>query len=61
MPFCNIIYITMCRDFADFSMGLNVPPPVMNMNMNMNREEFEARKANMRRKQENERLGERYY
>jgi E3 ubiquitin-protein ligase RBBP6 len=59
MPFCNIIYITMCRDFADFSMGLNVPPPVMNMNMN--REEFEARKANMRRKQENERLGERYY
>jgi E3 ubiquitin-protein ligase RBBP6 len=59
MPFCNIIYITMCRDFADFSMGMNVPPPVMNMNMN--REEFEARKANMRRKQENERLGERYY
>jgi E3 ubiquitin-protein ligase RBBP6 len=51
----------MCRDFADFSMGMNVPPPVMNMNMNMNREEFEARKANMRRKQENERLGERYY
>jgi E3 ubiquitin-protein ligase RBBP6 len=49
----------MFRDFADFSMGMNVPPPVMNMNMN--REEFEARKANMRRKQENERLGERYY
>jgi E3 ubiquitin-protein ligase RBBP6 len=47
----------MFRDFADFSMGMNVPPPVMNMN----REEFEARKANMRRKQENERLGERYY
>ncbi|CAJ2639461.1 unnamed protein product [Trifolium pratense] len=43
------------RDFADFNMGLNVPPPVMNMN----REEFEARKANLKRKQENERWGER--
>ncbi|GAU32803.1 hypothetical protein TSUD_152520 [Trifolium subterraneum] len=43
------------RDFADYSMGMNVPPPVMNMN----REEFEARQANLRRKQENERRGER--
>ncbi|KAJ1422413.1 Zinc finger, RING/FYVE/PHD-type [Sesbania bispinosa] len=41
------------RDFADFSMGMNVPPPVMS------REEFEARKADLRRKCENERRGER--
>ncbi|XP_022153991.1 E3 ubiquitin ligase PQT3-like isoform X2 [Momordica charantia] len=37
------------RDLADFSMGMNIAPPAMS------REEFEARKANMRRKQESER------
>ncbi|XP_027917850.1 E3 ubiquitin ligase PQT3-like isoform X1 [Vigna unguiculata] len=41
------------RDLADFGMGMNVPPPVMS------REEFEARKADMRRKRENERRAER--
>ncbi|XP_058788328.1 E3 ubiquitin ligase PQT3-like isoform X2 [Vicia villosa] len=41
------------RDFAEFGTGMNVPPPVMN------REEFDARNANMRRKHENERWGER--
>ncbi|KAK7330783.1 hypothetical protein VNO77_24983 [Canavalia gladiata] len=41
------------RDLAEFSMGINVPPPVMS------REEFEARKADLRRKRENERRGER--
>lgn len=44
-----------CRDLADFGMGMNVPvrPPLMS------REEFEARKADLRRKRENERRGER--
>lgn len=41
------------RDLAEFSMGMNAPPPVMS------REEFEARKADLRRKRENERRGER--
>ncbi|KAK7265950.1 hypothetical protein RJT34_33576 [Clitoria ternatea] len=41
------------RDLADFSMGMNIPPPVMS------REEFEARKADLRRKRENERRSER--
>ncbi|XP_061337010.1 E3 ubiquitin ligase PQT3-like [Gastrolobium bilobum] len=41
------------RDLADFTMGMNVPPPAMS------REEFEARKASMRRKRENERRSER--
>lgn len=41
------------RDLADFSMGMNVPPPAMS------REEFEARKADVRRKRENERRVER--
>ncbi|KAI5409766.1 E3 ubiquitin ligase PQT3-like isoform X2 [Lathyrus oleraceus] len=41
------------RDFAEFGIGMNVPPPVMN------REEFDARNANLRRKHENERWGER--
>jgi len=44
----------MFRDLADFGMGMNVPHPVMS------REEFEARKVDMRRKRENERRGERY-
>ncbi|XP_057415422.1 E3 ubiquitin ligase PQT3-like isoform X2 [Lotus japonicus] len=43
------------RDLADFSMGMNVPPPPPVMS----REEFEARKADLRRKRENERRGER--
>ncbi|KAL5077772.1 hypothetical protein RYX36_016756 [Vicia faba] len=41
------------RDFTEFGMGMNVPPPVMN------RDEFDARNANLRRKHENERCGER--
>ncbi|KAG7028398.1 E3 ubiquitin ligase PQT3-like protein [Cucurbita argyrosperma subsp. argyrosperma] len=41
------------RDLADFSMGMNIAPPAMS------REEFEARKASMRRKHENERRVER--
>ncbi|KAK2446817.1 DWNN domain, a CCHC-type zinc finger [Trifolium repens] len=40
------------RDLAEFSMGMNVPPPAMR--------EFEARKADLRRKRENERRVERY-
>ncbi|XP_021901719.1 E3 ubiquitin ligase PQT3-like [Carica papaya] len=45
------------RDLADFGMGMNVPvrPPLMS------REEFEARKADLRRKRENERRGEREF
>lgn len=54
MPFCNKIIMTLFRDFAEFGIGMNVPPPVMN------REEFDARNANLRRKHENERWGERY-
>ncbi|XP_024640376.1 E3 ubiquitin ligase PQT3-like isoform X2 [Medicago truncatula] len=50
------------RDFAEFNIGMNVPPPVMNMNrepvMNKNREDFEARNAILK-KQENERRVER--
>lgn len=48
-----------CRDLAEFGMGMgmgmgmNVPPHIMS------REEFEARKADVRRKRENERRGER--
>ncbi|KAL8136639.1 hypothetical protein V2J09_002640 [Rumex salicifolius] len=41
------------RDLADFGMGYNVRPPIMT------REEFEARKADLRRKREMERLGDR--
>ncbi|KAK2356256.1 RING-type E3 ubiquitin transferase [Trifolium repens] len=41
------------RDLAEFSMGMNVPPPALS------REEFEARKADLRRKRENERRVER--
>lgn len=54
MSYCNIIIMTLFRDLAEFGMGMNVPPPVMS------REEFEARKADLRRKRENERRGERY-
>lgn len=39
------------RDLA-FGVGMNAPPPIMS------REEFEARKADLRRKRENERRGE---
>lgn len=46
--------MTVFRDLAEFSMGMNVPPPAMS------REEFEARKADARRKRENERRVERY-
>lgn len=42
-----------CRDLAEFTMGMNAPPPIMS------REEFEARKADLRRKRENERRSER--
>lgn len=49
------------RDLADFGMGMGMgmngmnvgPPPIMS------REEFEARKADLRRKRENERRGQR--
>ncbi|THF95502.1 hypothetical protein TEA_025924 [Camellia sinensis var. sinensis] len=40
------------RDLADFGMGFNPGPPIMS------REEFEARKADLRRKHEMERRGE---
>lgn len=43
------------RDLSDFGMGMNLPPPVMS------REEFEARKAEVRRKREMERRGEREF
>ncbi|KAF5477513.1 hypothetical protein F2P56_004146 [Juglans regia] len=43
------------RDLSEFSMGMNGPPPIMS------REEFEARKADLRRKRENERRGEREF
>ncbi|KAK1564314.1 hypothetical protein Q3G72_000461 [Acer saccharum] len=43
------------RDLAEFGMGMNVPPPIMS------REEFEARKADLRRKRESERRGEREF
>ncbi|XP_027192926.1 E3 ubiquitin ligase PQT3-like isoform X2 [Cicer arietinum] len=36
-------------NLAEFSMGMNIPPPAMS------REEFEARKSELRRKRENER------
>ncbi|XP_010277117.1 PREDICTED: uncharacterized protein LOC104611647 isoform X2 [Nelumbo nucifera] len=41
------------RDLAEFAMGSTPAPPVMS------REEFEARKADLRRKRESERRGER--
>lgn len=41
------------RDFTGFGMGMNIPPPAMS------REEFEARKADLRRKRENGRRSER--
>lgn len=40
----KIAMLNTYRDLADFSMGMNVPPPVMS------REEFEARKVDMRRR-----------
>ncbi|XP_059440781.1 E3 ubiquitin ligase PQT3-like isoform X2 [Corylus avellana] len=40
------------RDLSEFTMGMNAPPPIMS------REEFEARKADLRRKRENERRNE---
>ncbi|XP_021897730.1 E3 ubiquitin ligase PQT3-like isoform X3 [Carica papaya] len=40
------------RDFTGFGMGMNIPPPAMS------REEFEARKADLRRKRENGRRSE---
>lgn len=46
-------FSSFCRDLAEFGMGMNVPPPIMS------REEFEARKADLRRKRESERRGER--
>ncbi|CAL0313751.1 unnamed protein product [Lupinus luteus] len=39
------------RDLAEFSMGMNAQPPAMS------REQFEARKADLRRRRENERQG----
>ena len=56
MLFSNIINMTVFRDFAEFNIGMNVPPPVMNVN----RKEFEGRNAILSRKQENERQVERY-
>ncbi|XP_019446075.1 PREDICTED: uncharacterized protein LOC109349647 isoform X1 [Lupinus angustifolius] len=41
------------RDLAEFSMGMNAQPPAMS------REQFEARKADLRRRRENERPGAR--
>lgn len=51
----NVIYdvLDINRDLSEFSMGMNGPPPIMS------REEFEARKADLIRKRENERRGER--
>ncbi|KAJ4831593.1 hypothetical protein Tsubulata_015277 [Turnera subulata] len=43
------------RDLADFGMGMGVGPPVMS------REEFEARKADLRRRRENERRPDREF
>lgn len=54
MSYSKLIIMTVFRDLAEFSMGMNGPPPAMS------REEFEARNANLRRKRENERRGERY-
>lgn len=55
--FCNHITSgcgnTHCRDLADFGMGFNAGPPLMS------REEFEARKSDLKRKRETERRGER--
>lgn len=48
-----ITILNIRRDLSDFGMGMNRPPPVMS------REEFEARKAEVRRKREMERRGER--
>jgi E3 ubiquitin-protein ligase RBBP6 len=47
------VTLDICRDLAEFTMGMNAPPPIMS------REEFEARKADLRRKRENERRSER--
>jgi E3 ubiquitin-protein ligase RBBP6 len=48
-----VVKIHHCRDLADFGMGFNAGPPLMS------REEFEARKADLKRKREIERRGER--
>lgn len=50
----RIVMLNIYRDLAaDFTMGMNVAPPIMS------REEFEARKANLRRKRESDRRVER--
>ncbi|KAK4745224.1 hypothetical protein SAY87_011536 [Trapa incisa] len=59
-PFSNQAYMSMMlpvppqRDLSGFGMHMNAPPPPI-----MSREEFEARKADIRRKRENENQGER--
>ena len=53
-PIWTSVVSMLCRDLAEFGMGMNVAPPIMS------REEFEARQADLRRKRENERRGERY-
>lgn len=50
----ELLNLMVCRDLAEFGMGMNVAPPIMS------REEFEARQAALRRKRENERRSERY-
>ena len=54
----SYIYLTCIRDLAEFGMGFNGGggggPPIMS------REEFEARKANIRHKRDLERGGGRY-
>lgn len=51
------------RDLADFGMGMGMGMGMNGMNVGpppiMSREEFEARKADLRRKRENERRGQR--
>ncbi|EXC02116.1 E3 ubiquitin-protein ligase RBBP6 [Morus notabilis] len=48
---CMFPPVPLQRDLAEFSMPMNLPPPAMS------REEFEARKADLRRKREMERRG----
>lgn len=52
--FCFLIPSPLCRDFPEHGMGFNGGPPI-------SREEFEARKAELRRKRDLERRGERYF
>lgn len=49
----RILSSIFCRDLAEFRMDLNSGPPAMS------REEFEARKADVRRRREHERRAER--